>query len=115
MRIANKKAKLSADDDPQRRKVLIWLPPSPPPEMNDPRRSERLKTDAVQTTTPVPHIPENSGSRWGVCELKRLKVKFEPDEHKECLDVLSLNPDWTEPHRQRIIFFIDKKVSNVLL
>jgi hypothetical protein len=68
--------------------------------MGDPRRSERLKTHAVQTSEPVQQSGENSGSRWGVYELKRLKVKFDPNEHKECLDILRGEPDWTESQRQ---------------
>ena len=79
--------------------VRIWLPPSPPPEMDEPRRSERLKEreDVVVSPREPVQLSQKSlgsGSHWGADELELLKVKFDPDDKKECLEVLGEDPEW---------------------
>ena len=89
----------------QPKAVLFWLPPSPPPEMNDPRRSERLKAHTAQPTDTVPRQERSlhtGASDWAAHELELLKVYFEELRPQEYLDVLSQDPEWNANERQSI-------------
>src|SRR5579871_431202 len=85
--------------------VRIWLPPSPPPEMDPPRRSERLTEKGGVVVLPNEPVQLSrkilgSGSHWGADELELLMVKFDPNAKKECLEVLSEDPEWSAAQRE---------------
>jgi hypothetical protein len=98
-----RKSKRSSTPHTERKIVRIWLPPSPPPDMNDPRRSERLVGRVAQTTEPIQPDKKRltSGSYWGADELELLRVKFEPLEEVDCLSVL-MDTDWSPAEQQSI-------------
>jgi hypothetical protein len=99
-----KKAKWSSAADKEPKTVRIWLLPTPPPEMDHPRRSERLAGCVAYTDEPVQEETRlASGSHWGIHELKLLKVQFDPLDANECLSVLGdFDPKWSTAEEQGI-------------
>jgi len=85
----------SNSGDRVEKQVRILLP-SPPPEMDAPRRSERLQ-NAVKPDDPVPQAPLlfDSGSDWGYYELSVLNVRFDLSDAEDNLPVLdNFDPEW---------------------
>ena len=85
--------------------VRLWLPPSPPPEMDPPRQSERLIEKGGVVVLPNEPVQLSrkilgSGSQWGADDLELLMVKFDPNAKKECLEVLSEDPEWSAAQRE---------------
>lgn len=85
--------------------VLIWLPLSPPPEMNDPRRPTILEQAAVRPHDPVPLASPlfPSGSHWKHRQLCSLKVRFAADDAEKTLPVLNRVRGWNH----------DQQTSNI--
>jgi hypothetical protein len=86
----------SNSEDRVGKQVRILLP-SPPPEMDAPRRSERLQNPTVKPNDPVPPAPVlfNSGSDWGHHELSVLNVRFDISDAEDTLPVLeNFDPEW---------------------
>ena len=106
-----KRLKTSSELGSGRKSVRIWLPPSPPPEMNDPRRSERLTGRVVETNEPVETEQRRlrSGSRWDSNELDLLGVDFHPSNAVICLPMLADDPEWTPSQRKGISYYHDQE------
>lgn len=95
--------------------VLIWLPPSPPPKMGDPRRSERLKIYAALPKDDVPGLERSlpsAASSWDDLDLQLLDVYFNALEGQECLRVLSSDPEWASERESILRLRLDLTVRN---
>ena len=73
--------------------------------MDPPRRSGRLteKGDVVvlpNEPVQLAHKILGNGSHWGADELELLMVKFDPNAKRECLEVLSEDPEWSAAQRE---------------